>query len=345
MFSKRLPLDVLADWCRSVSSSMSAGITFVKALKITSRRGSQRVQAVSKRILQNIEQGDDVEDAILDAADSFPPIFVSLATVAVRTGHLPETLRHLENYFRFQLRLRRKFVAQIFWPVFQLVAAIFVIALLIYVLGIVQSIQGPDAIDLLGIGLTGGTGAVVWLVGCFGSIALAFITFHVVRNLMEQAPKVDALLLKIPTLGPCLKTLALSRLAFAMNLTMDSGMSVLEALPLSLAATNNGAFTSRGPEMVQQLRRGESLYETFTDQDIFTDEFLEVLRTGEESGTVPEAMERLSEQLNEIAEHQLTLLNTAIGWCVWLLVAIMITFFIFRIFLNYVNLINTAAQF
>lgn len=344
MFTTRLPLDVLADWCRSISSSMSAGVTFVKALKLTSRRGSSKVRTVSKRILEHLDQGDDVEGALKAEADSFPPLFTSLTTVAVRTGHLPETLRHLESYFRFQLRLRRKFISQIFWPVFQLIAAIFIIALLIYVLGIVNSTQGPDAIDFLGMGLTGGTGAIIWLVGCFGSMALAAVTFHVVRNVMEQSQKVDSLLLKIPTLGPCLRTLALSRLCFSLNLTMDSGMSVLEALPLSLAATSNGAFIALGPEMVQRLRKGESLYETFAEHEIFTDEFLEVLRTGEESGTVPEAMERLAEQLNEIAEHQLGLLNTAIGWCVWLAVAIMITFFIFRIFLSYVNLLNTVSK-
>ncbi|MFO0948476.1 MAG: type II secretion system F family protein [Planctomycetota bacterium] len=341
MFSRRLPLKVLADWCRSVASSMSAGVPFVKSLKITSRRAPAPIRSVSQRILAELESGADVEEAIGACDDVFPPLFLSLTAVASHTGHLPETLRHLEKYFRFQLQLRRKFLQQIFWPVFQLVAAIFIIALVIFVLGMIDDIQGGNSVDLLGLGLKGPKGAIVWLIGCFGTFGVGYVTYHALRNSLGQAPAVDRWLLKIPKLGPCLKTLALSRTAFAMNLTMDSGMSVLKAVPLSLSAADNGYVESLGPRMVEAIEEGASLHDAFAEHDVFTEEFLEVLATSEVSGSVPEAMGQLSDQLNEEAEHQLALLNTALGWLVWCCVAGIIIFFIFRIFLNYVRLINS----
>lgn len=341
MFSRRLPLKVLADWCRSVSSSMSAGVPFVKSLKITGRRAPAPIRSVSQRILAELESGADVEEALAKCSDAFPPLFLSLTAVAAHTGHLPETLRRLEKYFRFQLHLRRKFVQQIFWPAFQLIAAIFIIALVIFVLGMIDDVQGGNSVDLLGLGLKGPKGAALWLIGCFGSFAVAVATFHALRNAFGQAPVVDRWLLRIPKLGTCLRTLALSRLAFAMNLTMDSGMSVLKAVPLSVAASDNGYLESLGPTMVKTIEEGGSLHDAFSEHEVFTEEFLEVLATSETSGSVPEAMAQLSDQLNEEAEHQLALLNTAMGWLVWCCVAGIIVFFIFRIFLNYVRMINS----
>ena len=48
--------------------------------------------------------------------------------------------------------------------------------------------------------------------------------------------------LRIPVLGPALETLALSRLAWAMYLTMNTGMDVRRAMRLSLASTNHARY-------------------------------------------------------------------------------------------------------
>lgn len=346
MFSKRLPLAVLADWCRSIASSMAAGVTLPKALSLSARRGTPKVRKLSRGLLDSLEAGADVEGAFQANQEAFPPLFTAMVAVASRTGHLPETLRRLEDYFRFQLRLRRRFVAQIFWPVFQLVAAILIIALLIYVLGVIADTQGQKgvpAIDFLGLGLRGPIGALIWLVGSFGSIALVVGGIEYLRRRLDRAAAVDSLLLGVPTLGPCLQTLAEARLCFALELTLEGGMSLREALPLSLRATNNGAFSSQADRIRRRVtKEGHTLSEAFEETGLFSPEFLEVLRSGEESGTVPESMQRLAVELNEQAEHRLALLNTAVGWLVWAVVACLIVFFIFRMFLNYIRLLESV---
>ncbi len=48
----------------------------------------------------------------------FPPLLVQLAKVGVETGHLPEVLRELERYYRFQVTLRQRLIQQITWRSF-----------------------------------------------------------------------------------------------------------------------------------------------------------------------------------------------------------------------------------
>lgn len=340
MFGSRIPLKLLADWCRSVSSSLKAGLSIVETLKASQRRGRPLIRQLSGNILERIELGDDFTAALRSVGDKFPPLLLALVDVAEHTGKLPEVLHQVEGYFRFQLRLRRAFLAQIFWPVFQLVAAILVIALFILIMGILAERSREAAIDFLGLGLMGPGGAVIWLVCSFGSLGSILVVYWLLRHVFRQTRRVDAAMLRIPILGNCLRMLALSRLCLAMRMTLDSGMSILQAMRLSLLATDNGAFAALAPEMTTGLRRGESLHDVMQQHRVFPDEFLEMLYSAEQSGTVPEAMGRLSTHYNEQAEHQLAILNTALGWFVWGLVAAMIVFFIFRIFLTYLGILS-----
>lgn len=131
-----------------------------------------------------------------------------------------------------------------------------------------------------------------------------------------------------------MEALALSRFCFALSVTMDTGMSIFKALPLSLKATDNGAYASLEQSIVEQVAEGTTLTETFSQYAEFPDEFLAVLQTAENSGTVPESMGKLSQQYHEMAEHRMALLNVAVGWCVWLLVAALIIYMIFQIFIT-----------
>ena len=344
MLGSRVSSKMLADWCRTLSSALHAGLPAVDAFELNARRGRPRMRVLSERVAERLRAGDDVATALRSLGRALPPLFLSMAEVATNTGKLPEVLRRLEDYYRFQVSLRRRFLQQIFWPAFQLVAAIFVIALLILIMGILADTPGRDPIDLLGLGLLGPSGAIIWLSCWFGAAAALFAVYWGAKNLMEMGAFVDRIILKIPLIGPCVRTLALARLCIAMRMTLDTGMSVTEAIRLSLAATDNRAFAALGPKMDREIRAGASLYETFAEHRIFPDEYLEVLSGADVSGSVPETMGRLSEQYQEEAEHKLQLLNTAAGWFVWLVVAVIIIYLIFSIFGFYVSMLEEAAS-
>lgn len=339
LLSSRIPLGDVADWCRSLAGFLKAGVTLKSAMTNLSRRGPRGARAMSHRILERLDEGDDFADAVAEEGEALPPMLLALAKVAGHTGHIPEALRELERFFRFQIRLKRKFISQITWPVIQFVAAILVIALVIVILGMIADSRGGETLDLFGLGLKGPVGAMIWIGGWV--VALAGLAGgYLVAKRIGRAGVVDGLLLRIPAVGPCLSTLALARLCFAMRLTLDGGLTARKAIGLSLVSTDNGAFAELAEPMTARLRQGESLADVFSSYDLFPLEFIEVLDTGEQTGSVPEAMLRLSEQYQEKAEHQLEILNTFAGWLVWLMVAGVIVFFVFRVMLNYVKLIN-----
>jgi len=275
----------------------------------------------------------------------FPELMIDLIEVAEQTGSLPEVLAALADHYDNLLRLRRSFLGAIAWPIFQLVAAVLLVAGLIFVLGLIDSGKGNEPMDVLGLGLTGGSGALMWLFLCFGSAAGLFLVYQVLSRGLRGRATIHAALLHVPVLGGCLRSFALARFSWAFALTQQAGMPISPSLEASLKATANGSFASSAPQVMAMVQEGEDLSEALASTNLYPQDYLELVRVGEATGTVPETLQRLSPQLEEQARRSLSTLTSVLAWVIWALVAVLIVFIIFRIFMiAYIGPINDLLK-
>lgn len=342
LFSRQLPLSSLIVLCRSLRHNLSAGLTLRHVFRQQARKGPVAVRPIAGRIAEQLEAGESLADALGEDKAAFPPLFLALTEVGEESGNLPEVLAKLEEYLVLQQRLQRQLVAQITWPVIQFFAAIFVIAGMLFLLGILSP-AGGQGFDPLGFGLTGTSGALAWL--SFWAVllsGLAVVYFVLTRTLKHQAA-VDELLLRLPIIGPCLHALCLARFCLALQVTLETGMPIANALRLSLRGTGNAAYAARVPVVVESIRSGDELTAALREANLFPDDFLLILETGEEGGRVSEVLGHQCEYYQEESGRRLTLLSQAASWGVWLVVAGMIAFLIFRIFLTYISMITSLT--
>ncbi len=154
----------------------------------------------------------------------------------------------------------------------------------------------------------------------------------------------DALLLRIPVIGPCVLALAITRFCLALRLTLETAMPIARALRLSFRATGNSAFAAAAETAQQSVKSGDDLTVALTKTRLFPEMFQHVIAVGEESGKVTDVLEQQGEQYAEEAERRLKVLATTAGWAVWGTVAALIIFCIFRIALTYIGMIDAAAD-
>jgi type IV pilus assembly protein PilC len=337
LLSRRLPLPALIDLCRALRHYLGAGLTLRDVFRQQAAKGSAAVRPVAARISDGLESGDGLKELLKKETAAFPPLFTSLATVGEQTGMLPEVFRELEKYFQLQLRLRRQFLSQIAWPAFQLVTAIFVVAGLIWLLGLIGGEYDP-----IGLG-TGGDRALLFLVCAFGLLGALFGLYLGARRVLG-AGVLDGWLLRLPVIGPCLQALAVTRFCLALRLTLETAMPIARALRLSFRATGNAAFEAAGEKAQKAVKSGEELTVALAETRLFPEQFQQVLAVGEESGRLTEVLEHQGEQYAEESERRLKALAAAAGWGVWMAVAGIIIFCIFRIALSYVHMIDEAAS-
>jgi type IV pilus assembly protein PilC len=323
---------------------LDAGVPVVKAFNLASdKTGDPRVHKVLSEVSTKISRGSDIASALRKQHNAFPDLFIDMVDVAEQTGTLPEILIHLADHYDNSLRMKRLFLGLIAWPMFQLVISILVIAGVIFVLGMISSSQGGETVDLLGLG-TGPAAATNWLLSTFGTLFGLFVAYQVIVHSVSGRKALDPILMRIPVLGNCMRSFAIARFSWGFYLTQQSGMSINKSLAASLRATTNGAFIKATSNICRMVNQGEDLSTALADTGLFPNDYIQIVRVGENTGTVPEALHRLSPQFEDQARRSLKVLAAMLGWGVWLAVAVFIIFLIFRVILNYVNLLDDAIQ-
>lgn len=328
MFSRRLPLSALIELCRVLRHQLDAGITIHQVMKRQGERGPGAVRGLAGRIAGALGQGSSIADALEAEKTAFPPMFLSLVKVGESTGQLAEIFGELEKYYQLELQLRRQFRGQIIMPLIQFVAAVLVMAGLIYILGILAKDGKPM---LTFFGLSGASGSLAFLATVFGSCTLGWILFLLMARLARQQAWRDSLLLGLPVLGPCVNALVMSRFTLALQLTLDTGLAITRALRLSLNATGNAHFAGRADQVVLALKNGETLHEALRASKLFSEDFLNILASAEESGQVPEVMRRQARFYHEEASQKMKTLTLFAGLGVWACSAGFIIWAIFRL--------------
>jgi type II secretory pathway component PulF len=252
-----------------------------------------------------------------------------MASVGEQTGQLPEVFTELEKYYILQQKLRRQLISKSMGPLIQLSLAFFVIALLIFVLGMIGKANNAKGPGILG--FSGAAGSVVFLLLSFGSIFLLVAGYMILTRTLRHKSAVDAFLLRVPVLGPCIEALVVGRFAVAFYLTLETGMPIKHALRLSLKATGNAAFTARTGVVLEAIKAGEDLTLALSKCRLFPEGFMSMVAMAEEGGRVPEILRHQAEYYHEEASRRLTTLTKMATGGVWLVYAIFMIVAIFKI--------------
>jgi type IV pilus assembly protein PilC len=328
--------------CHAFRVGHNAGLSVTEIFQQQAQKGPVSARPLLGRIVARLKVGDSLEDALKAEGREFPPLFVSMVSVGEQTGNLPEVFHELEKYYRAQLTLWREFVSHSVWPLIQLGAAIFVITLLLLILGWLA--ENPErAFDPLGFGV-GPPGAIKFLVSValfFGSL---FLIYWLATRTMGQKVAVHRFLLRLPAIGPCLHALALSRLARALKLTMDSTLAAHKAVQRSLLVCGNAAYEACADTAAQKIKRGREIADVLRECDVFPEEFLQAIHTGEESGELPEVMARQADYYQEEAGRRMRTLTIVASFLVWVFVALLIIWAIFRIAFSILGVYQDAMR-
>ena len=336
MFSRRLPLTDLIDLCRVLRHQLGAGLSIQRVFEQQSQRGRASVRGMAGRVSDEIRQGSSLSNAFEKEPGAFPPLFLAMVKVGESTGHIAEIFGELERYFQLELQLRRQFRSQTLLPIVQFFFAVAIISGVIFLLGMIADMNNAKPLLTL-FGLKGGAASLAFLGVVFGSLFGLFAIYFLTSRLGRQQTAPARILLALPALGPCLRALAMSRFTLALQLTLDSGLSITKGVRMSFDATGNALFASRADPVVDALKNGETLYDSLGRSRLFDDEFMEMVYSSEESGSVPEMMRHLAKQYQEETGRRMTMLTRVAAGGVWCCVAAFIIWAIFKLAFVYID--------
>ena len=325
LFGQRVPLKHLVPFLRQAGTMLRAGIGIRQVLDtLAAGTSNRRLQEAIGRMSERVEAGDSLEEALRAAGPVFPEMMVRVLVVGETAGGLDRMFRELADYFEWWRMTLRRLLGQLVYPLFMLAALAHVLALVRYF----GALEGDPRVPLL--------------LFYLGVPAVLFAP-KVMRLLVGHSLLFDALVLKVPLVGKHIRTLLLARFSLALELLMDAGVGIDEALERAAQSTGNEAFVRGIRPAVERVLEGDSFTESLARTGMFPRTFLARMQTAEESGALVEDLHRLAQDSAEEARFAIGALTVAAAWVVYAVIGLVLIYYILLLGSRYAGMINTLA--
>ena len=326
----------LITFCLHLSQVTRAGISLMDGLKdLVDDVEHPRFRAVLGGVVEAIQSGTQLADALLAYPKVFDRTFVALVRAGEQSGNIPETFGKLADALKWRDELRASFKKLLIYPAFGLSVILGVfLFLMIYLVpqlsSFIRSMSGGQlplqTKVLLGISsfLVHHWWVVLAVPGAIGAASLLVLRFAS----EDLRTELDGLKLRVPLVGATLQKISLARFTSTLGMLYASSVPVLSALDLAAGAAGNRMITKGVMECKAKIADGLTIAESFEHAKLFPRLIIRMLRIGEATGELDKSLANVTyfydreisesiQGLQAIIEPVLTVfMGSILGWLI-----------------------------
>jgi type IV pilus assembly protein PilC len=302
---------------RQLATFVSAGVPMSRGLStIAQETASPVFRRVVLSVLDDLERGQNLSEALAKHPRVFSTLYVDLVRVAELTGNLDATLKDLAGYLRRDLNtIRRVRAAMIYPAVILVVATGVVIILVVFALPAFVKIFAEFRVELplstrILIGFVNFTQH--WGLAIGAVVAAAAAAIAVALRTEWGATARDALLLRLPVIGPIVLSAILNRFARMLSMVLKAGVPLGQTFDAVIAGTGNRVFQKRLATMRDQMTGGDGFAGPLARSRLFPPMMTQMVRVGEETGTLDAYLEQAADFYEEELEYRIRAMTSLI---------------------------------
>jgi len=327
-----VPRREIIHFCFHLQQLVRAGVPVLEGL--TDLRDSlehPRFREVVASLIESIEGGQTLSQAMSNHRRVFDRVFVSLIRAGEATGRLPDVLHSLNESLKWEDELASQTRRIILYPAF--VAMVVLGATFFLMVYMVPQLK--MFVRNMGQSLPLQTQILFFISDVMVAywyllLLIPLFLYAGMRILLRQNPvariRFDAFKLHLPLIGDILRKIVLSRFANTFALLYSSGIPILESIRTTQEVVGN-LVIRRGLERVEQLiGEGQNVTAAFHNTGFFPPLVIRMLRIGENTGALDNALLNVSyfytrdvresvQKAQQLVEPVLTVVMGAIlGW-------------------------------
>ena len=327
-FEKSLNIREKANFCFCLFQLLKAGVPMHDALSdlSKSRDFSPLLQEIFAEILNAVESGTPLSQALKNFPKSFDSVFVALIAAGEASGELPLILERLHKSLLWQEALAQKRSRLLIYPA--IVSILVGSATLFLMIFLVPQLK--NFVANMGYALPWYSRALFNLSEFFQDfwleIGIFLIFFSIFFGIFRKFYPLffDFFLLKIPIIGRLIQKIALARFVETLALLYSAGIPILEAIALSQGVLGNRVLRKNAEAAQAKINKGEPLSAAFSQS--FPPLLIRMLAIAEKTGALDEALLNVVqfyerdifesvERLHVLIEPALTLiLGSILAW-------------------------------
>ena len=303
----RVKVSDMAVFCRQLSITINAGVPLRDALEtISADMEHPALQRTVQSLIELLHAGKTFSQALAAQPRVFDTLMISLVASAEESGSLPQTLNQIAGYLERSERLARKVASITAYPIF--VAVFFCLVCTIMTFFVLPKFQamftGFNTQLPLITRVVFGTNQFV--LHHIVLLALALFTVVMLAVLYRRTPsgqlRIDGLKLRLPLWGTCMRKFIMARVCRNLAIMLRGGVPVTGALEIISRVANNRVVERAVLAARQRVMGGADIAVSLAEGEVFPRLLVSMVGVGEQSGRLPEVLERISDLYEDQVE-------------------------------------------
>ena len=259
----------------------------------------QRFREVIANLVESIEGGKKLSQAMAQHPDAFDKIFISLTHAGEASGRLSEVFEHITESLKWQDEMSSHTKTILLYPAF--VGSIVIgvtFFLMIYLVpqlvGFIKGLGQELPIYTRVLLATSSFFVDYWYVMVTLPVILPIAGKLFITSSPEMRCKFDQLKLDIWVTGPILRKIILARFANTFAIMYGSGINILDCIANSRDVVNNLAVAKSLEDVTHEIESGKNLTQSFQNTGMFPPLVIRMLKVGEATGSLDKALLNVS---------------------------------------------------
>ncbi len=312
---RKVTLKDIYIFCREFSYIVSSGMGILRALEILREQTENpRLKKVIINVSDSVQKGESLSSSMMKYKE-FPDMLVNMIAVGEASGTLDEVMLRMANFYNNEYKQQQKVKQALTYPMMISIFSIVVVnVLVIKVLPTFTNMSEQNGISASQLPLptkivTAFSNFMInyWYVILIAIIAVVILMKRFINGTRSIA--FDKYKLTIPLFGPLNKKVVTARFARTFGMLIGTGISVVKSIEISAEIVGNNYVKDILLKTKGEIERGAGIGETLQSREIFPLMLVQMIKIGEESGTIDSVLTKTAEFYDgevEVATAQLT---------------------------------------
>ena len=351
LFGTGVKKENITVFSRQLSTLLKAGLPLLRALEVIGRQEKNPYfKAVVEQLADNVRTGNKFSDGLSQHPKIFDKLYVNMAKAGEAGGVLDVVLDRLSTFQEKALKTTNKVKSAMVYPIVIMGVAVAIVAILmIFVVPQFQKIftdmlkgnARMPALTQMIIDISDFmkenyilTGLII--VGVILFVKIFFKTKIGIRVL-------DTAALKLPKIGDLVMKSTVARFTRTFGTLLASGVPILEALTITRGTIKNSLISDALSRVHDRVRDGENLSTPLDQQNIFPTMVTSMVEVGEETGQLPEMLNRIADNYDDEVDNSVGAITSIIEPIMIVFLAVVVGTIVIALFLPIIQIIQNLT--
>jgi len=340
----------LTVFTRQLAILLDAGLPLIRSLKTLEKQAKNpAVKGVIGKVATSVEGGSTFSEALAQHPKSFDKLYLNMIRAGEAAGKLELILTRLAGFREKAAKIAGKVKSAMVYPAIVLSIAIGItIFLMIFIVPkfeqmFTEMLDGAKlpAITQLVMGISS------WLQK---NIVVAIILVVILVVAIKFALKTekgryifDKGIYTAPIIGLLISRNAISKFSRTLGTLMGSGVPVLNALQIVRDTAGNELVSKAVQQVHDAVKEGEPMAPPLSATKIFPDMVISMIEVGEETGKLPDMLEKIADTYDEEVDNAVSALTSMIEPLMIVFLAVIVGGIVIALFSPLITIIQTLG--